>query len=79
VRTGRGVFPEVAAMDESNRNLTAFAAHVHAAPADEKSEWVVRAMLEGTAQNCPMDVLVRLGECLVECRKSELRGEAESN
>jgi hypothetical protein len=59
--------------------LAEFANYLSAAPADEKAEWVVRTMLGKVAQNCPMGVLLQLGQCLIDCRRSELRGEAEQN
>lgn len=56
-----------------------FAEHVRQAPASHPSERIVRLMLEDVAKDCPMHVLVQLGQCLVDCRKSELREEAERN
>lgn len=57
-------------------HLAEFAESVRKAPTDKFSEDVVRLMLEEVAKDCPMHVLVRLGQCLVGCRKSEL---AEQN
>jgi hypothetical protein len=62
-----------------SENLRAFAKSVEMAPVDEHSEDVVRFMLRGVAEDCPMHVLVQLGQCLVDIRRSELRSEAEKN
>ena len=60
-------------------NLREFSEHVRNALTNERSERIVRVMLEKTAQNGPLHVLVQLGQCLVDCRKSELRSDAEQN
>ena len=59
--------------------LQEFREQVKNAPTDKKSEKVVRYMLEEVAKDCPMHVLVQLGQRLIDCRKSELREEAERN
>lgn len=59
--------------------LREFAEHVRNAPTDEQAERVVRIMIARVAKSCPMDILVQLGLCLIECRQSELRNEAEQN
>jgi hypothetical protein len=59
--------------------LRDFTEHVRRAPSEKFSERVVRHMLEEMAKDCPMAVLVRLGECLIDSRKIELREEAEQN
>lgn len=56
-----------------------FAESINLAPTDKQAERIVRIMLEEVARDCPMHVLVHLGRSLVECRKSELRDEAERN
>lgn len=56
-----------------------FQKHVKMAATDAQSEEIVRVMLERVAKTCPMHVLVQLGQCLVDCRRSELRDEAERN
>jgi hypothetical protein len=56
-----------------------FAEYVRNAPGDRQAEQIVRIMLEKVAKNCPVHILVQLGNCLVACRKSELRNEAEKN
>jgi hypothetical protein len=59
--------------------LREFAESVRLAPTDKLSERIVRLMLEDVAKDCPMHVLVHLGQSLVECRKNELREEAGRN
>jgi pheromone shutdown protein TraB len=61
------------------KNLREFSEHVRKALVDERSERIVRVMLEKTAQSGPLHVVAQLGQCLVDCRKSELRSEAEQN
>ncbi len=56
-----------------------FAEQVRNAPTDPQCEKVVRYMLEEVAKDCPMHVLVALGQCLVDCRRGELHDEAERN
>lgn len=60
-------------------NLNDFARYVNDAATDKQAERVVRLMIEKVARNCPVDVLIRLGQCIVECRSAELRDEAERN
>lgn len=66
-------------MTPSNFNLAAFQEHVRLAPTDAHSESVVRNMLEKAAAHCPVGMLVRLGQCLADCRRAELQSEAGSN
>ena len=56
-----------------------FSAQVKTAPTNKQSERVVRAMLCGVANNCPMDLLVHIGQLVVDYRKDELRRQAERN
>jgi hypothetical protein len=60
-------------------HLLEFSESVRLAPTDRLAERIVRLMLEDVAKDCPMHVLVHLGQSLVECRKNELREEAERN
>ncbi len=60
-------------------NLDMFAECVKNAPTVKKAEEHVRMMLERFARNAPAHVIVRLGECIIDIRKSELREEAERN
>lgn len=52
---------------------------VNNAAHDKRSEKMVRIMLEEVAKDCPMHVLVQLGQSLIDIRRAELRAEAEQN
>jgi hypothetical protein len=60
-------------------NLREFAAHLRNAPTDKEAERIVRIMVQRVAKTCPIHILVQIGQCLIDCRKAELRGEAEQN
>lgn len=60
-------------------HLADFIRDVKNAPTDARAEKMVRYMLEDMAKDCPMSMLIRLGQCLIECRKDELREEASMN
>lgn len=60
-------------------NLAEFADYVRSVPTSRQAEKIVRLMVEKVAKNCPIEVLVRIGQCILECRQSELRSEAEQN
>jgi len=60
-------------------NLDLFSECVRNAPASPGAEKFVRIMLGKFAENCPVHVLVQLGQCLVDIRTAELRREAEQN
>jgi hypothetical protein len=64
---------------QSLLNLADFQKRVQAAPVDKDAERFVRIMLEEIAKGCPMSVLVALGQCLIDCRKAELKAEGDSN
>jgi hypothetical protein len=66
-------------MSDSRTNVRVFQELVQRAPTDTRAEQSVRGMLRGCADSCPMDVLIKLGQCLVDARSSELSAEAESN
>lgn len=59
--------------------VSEFAEFVKNAPHDGRAEMVVRGMLEEIAKDCPMHVLVHLGQSLVECRRKEMREQAGLN
>jgi hypothetical protein len=59
--------------------LPEFERYVRAAPTDAESERIVRTMLGRFAKSCPMDVLVQLAQCVIDCRRAELRDEAGRN
>lgn len=60
-------------------NLKTLQECVTCAPTSPKAEEFVRLMLGRFAKHCPMHVLVRLGQCVIDIRKEELREEAEQN
>jgi hypothetical protein len=49
------------------------------ASTDRRHEKAVRFMVEGMAKDCPIPLLIELGQCLVDYRKQELREEASLN
>ncbi len=57
--------------------LKEFAEALRNAPTDKRAEKIVRYMVEEVAKDCPKHVLVQLGQCLIDCRKDELRSEAD--
>lgn len=62
-----------------NGRLGDFLANLRDAPTDKQAEKIVRYMLEEVAKDCPMPLLVQLGQCIADYRKSEIRDEAERN
>ncbi len=60
-------------------NLDTFTECVRHAASVPAAEEHVRLMLGKFSKSCPMHVLVRLGQCVIDCRKEELRQEAEQN
>jgi hypothetical protein len=60
-------------------HLREFAEQVRSASTDKQSERIVRIMIKEVAEDCPTEVLVQIGQCIIDFRKSELRGEAERN
>lgn len=66
-------------MTESSDNLRMFEAIVSAAPLDENAERIVRAMIAKNAVSCPMEVLMQLAKCVIDCRRSELMSDAQLN
>ena len=60
-------------------NLDTFTECVRHAASVPAAEEHVRLMLGKFARSCPMHVLVQLGQSVIDCRKSELRDEAEQN
>jgi hypothetical protein len=49
------------------------------APREPASEKYVRGVLGRVAKNCPVEILVRIGQFVADIRRSELRDEAEQN
>jgi hypothetical protein len=66
-------------MFESEDNLTMFQKIVKRVQFDKSAERSVRAMLKGCADSCPVEVLMQLGQSLLDARRSEIRGQAEAN
>ncbi len=66
-------------MSESEQNLTLFQAIVQRVGIDKSAERSVRAILKGCAESCPIDVLVHLGDALVDARRREIHNDAELN
>lgn len=60
-------------------NLQTFTECVRNVATSKKAEQFVRMMLERFARTCPVHVLAQLGQCIIDCRKSDLRSEAEQN
>jgi hypothetical protein len=72
--------PVKSADDNSMRNrLKEFAEHLRKAHENQRSERIVRAIIQEIAIDCPMHVLVHIGQSIIDCRKSELRDDAEQN
>ncbi len=65
------------ALNQMTHHLSEFAKYVRDAATDKQAERVVRLMIEKVAKNCPLDVLVQIGQCIVECRKDELRNNGQ--
>ena len=66
-----------------NKDQTArfhrYVARVAAVETDPEAEQRIRSLLERVARTCPRYALRRLGECLLEMRREDLRKEAEMN
>jgi hypothetical protein len=60
-------------------HLPEFIENLRRAPGSEADEKIVRRMIEVLATHCPMHVLVQLGQCVIDWRKSEIRNESERN
>jgi hypothetical protein len=59
--------------------INEFAEHVRKAHEDQRSERIVRAVIQEIVTDCPMHVLVQIGQSIVDCRRTELRDEAGLN
>lgn len=60
-------------------HLAEFADGLRNAPNDPSAERIVRLTIEEVAKNCPMPILMHIGQCVIDCRRDELRQEAELN
>jgi hypothetical protein len=66
-------------MFESQDNLSVFETIVERIQFDKSAERSVRAMLKGCADSCPVEVLMQLGQSLLDARRAEMRSQAETN
>lgn len=66
-------------METSAEMLANFRKFVNAAPTTPQAEEYVRTFIAGVAKNCPMDVLVQLGQFVADLRRSELQRASEQN
>jgi len=63
-------------MDDKRRvNFAKFKGWVRDAATDPAAEKRLRVMVEECAKDCPIDILVQLGQCIIDIRRSEIRGE----
>ena len=53
--------------------------HVKQADWNANSEAIVREVLSRSAHACPLPILLKLAECLIEQRKQEINTQTESN
>jgi hypothetical protein len=71
---------QAAVISKSNRNVKNFAKDIENAPTDKVAEMRLRSMIEDCGkEECPMPLLVLLGRCILDYRRSELRDQAERN
>jgi hypothetical protein len=66
-------------MFQSADNVATFQQIVERVQFDKNAERSVRAMLKGCAESCPVEVLMQLGQSLLDARRSEMRAQAEAN
>jgi hypothetical protein len=59
--------------------IAEFKESVRLAPTDVKSERIVRIMLEECAKDCKTDMLVALGETIIEFWRKEIRDQGLRN
>lgn len=60
-------------------NLRGFQYCVEAATRSSEAERIVREMIRGAADAAPVDVVVRIGELLIQIRREDFRKEGEAN
>jgi hypothetical protein len=63
----------------SNFNLSAFRERINKAKTDVSSEKVVRFMVANSAEDCPIDLVIILAQCIHDFRANEMLDEAERN
>lgn len=56
-----------------------FARNLRDAATDKKSERIVRGMVKSVVEDCPIDLAVQLGQCILDYRKGEIRDEVGRN
>lgn len=59
--------------------LASFQEHLRLAPTSQLSANVVRCLIIAVGEEAPLDVVLQVGQCLVDLRRGELRREAERN
>lgn len=62
-----------------NVSLNSFVKAVSHAKHDSRSEQIVRHTIAEVAMACPIELLVDLGECIIEFRRAEIRTDLEKN
>lgn len=62
----------------SGENMRTFSLLISNAPEIPQAESVVRDIVSGCAKVCPMGVLVKLAQVIVESRQQEIRDELMS-
>ncbi len=60
-------------------HLNDFRKQLELAPTNCWSEKLVRNFITEVVKDCPMDVLIKMGEALADYRQAEIQKEAESN
>ena len=81
--TDSEVFAEVmehtrAQKEKAEENLRNFEQFIANAPTSAKAEKMVREFMAGFAENCPMELLIRLAQTTVEFRRSEMNPQKEN-
>ncbi len=66
-------------MADSNTNLKVFAGSISLAPTSPNHEKMVRNIVGGIAETCPMELLIELATAVYKFRAKELKDEADSN
>jgi hypothetical protein len=66
-------------MKTPEENLAILTKFVEEAPREPAAEEFVRGFVGRAAKSCPMDVLVRIGQLIVDIRRSQLHGDVERN
>lgn len=59
--------------EKSEANLRTYEEFINNAPTDAKAEKFIREFMAGFAENCPMELLIRLSRTALEFRRSEMK------